>query len=60
MLEIDGGSLTLDDNSGDTFGYFSAESSGDVTIFSRSKNSKHTRRQENTLRQIFDRPLDSF
>lgn len=60
VLEIDGGSLTLDDNSGDTFGYFSAESSSDVTIFSRPKNSKHTRSQESTLRRIFDRPLDSF
>lgn len=58
ILEIDGGTMSIDDNGGRTFGYYSATGSSDMTTF--NKTVQPTSTQKRTLTKSFDRASDSF
>lgn len=58
VLEIDGGSVTFDDNGGDTFGYYNASGSGDMDTF--NKGMKMGPRLKQDRKELFDRPVSPF
>lgn len=60
ILEIEGGSMSFDDNGGSTFGYYTAAGSSDMTTFNMNKPSHPTPKQKRTLESVFDRSPDSF
>lgn len=66
VLEIDGSSLSFEDNGGDTFGYYQADDSGDMTtfeetgpesVFPKTKDMRPTLQQEQNLLRAFDQPV---
>jgi hypothetical protein len=55
------GSVSFDDNGGDTFGYYEADNSGDLTTFRKgTKDLRLTPELSRALRRAFDRPVSSF
>ena len=58
VLEIDGGSVTFNDNGGDTFGYYNASGSGDMDTFNKGMNMGPRLKQDR--KELFDRPVSPF
>lgn len=60
-IEVSGdGSVTFRDNGGSTLGYFDASDSGDLTTFTKDKQTSLSAKQKKDLKRVFDRPSDSF
>ncbi|WP_169577862.1 carboxypeptidase regulatory-like domain-containing protein [Salisaeta longa] len=59
-INVSGGTPSIDDNGGDTFGYYQASSSSDTGTFLRGPVDKQqvlSERLQNALLEAFDRPL---
>jgi hypothetical protein len=54
------GTITIQDNGGDTFGYYDATDSGDMTTFTPKPAASLTPREKAEIKSVFDRPSDDF
>lgn len=55
-IEVANGTPSIDDNGGDTFGYYDASNSGDVTTFEMDKDGAMPQPMMRSMQRTFDQP----